>query len=109
MDAVNETERGIGLARDLTAIVGRENVIEGESARTRYAHDQWWYAVAAAAAGRAISRPEIAVRPTTTEQVSGVMRYASANGIPVTAWGGAAAYRARRTPIRAGSCWTCAV
>jgi len=88
MDAVNETERGIGLARDLTAIVGRENVIEGESARTRYAHDQWWYAVAAAAAGRAISRPEIAVRPTTTEQVSGVMRYASANGIPVTAWGG---------------------
>ena len=43
------------LADSLRKIVGSEHVLAASEARTQYASDQWWYAIAAAAAGEAIS------------------------------------------------------
>jgi alkyldihydroxyacetonephosphate synthase len=100
MDTLSGTETG--LARDLAAIVGREGIVEAGEARVRYAHDQWWYAIAAAAAGRAVSQPDIAVRPRTTEEVSAVLRFASARGIPVTAWGGGSGVQGAANADRGG-------
>lgn len=72
----------------LSAIVGAENVIAQPEARTRYANDQWWYAIAAAAANEPVSRPDIAVTPTTPEQVAEIVKLANRLHVPITPWGG---------------------
>ncbi|MBC7812509.1 MAG: FAD-binding oxidoreductase [Burkholderiales bacterium] len=72
----------------LANIVGAQNVLAQPEARTRYASDQYWYAIAAAAAGQPISRPDVAVLPTTPEQIGAILRLANELGVPVTPWGG---------------------
>lgn len=99
MDSLSERA---SLARDLAALVGAGAVIEREAAQARYAHDQWWYAIAAAAAGRAISRPAVAVQPANTEQVGAVLRYANTHGLPVTAWGGGSGVQGAANADRGG-------
>ncbi len=76
------------LADSLGKIVGEANVLPAAAARTQYASDQWWYAVAAAAAGQAISKPDVAVSPTTPEQVGEIVKLANSFHVPVTPWGG---------------------
>ncbi len=76
------------LAASLGKIVGSDNVLPAEQARTRYASDQWWYAVAAAAAGQPISQPDVAVCPTTPEQVAQIVKLANDIQVPITPWGG---------------------
>jgi alkyldihydroxyacetonephosphate synthase len=76
------------LADSLGKIVGSGNVLVGAEARTKYASDQWWYAIAAAAAGEAISKPDVAVSPTTPEQVAQIVKLANNFRVPITPWGG---------------------
>ena len=76
------------LADSLGKIVGSANVMATSEARTQYASDQWWYAIAAAAAGEAISKPDVAVSPTTPEQVAQIIKLANNLSVPVTPWGG---------------------
>ncbi len=76
------------LADSLAKIVGSANVLTALEARTKYASDQWWYAIAAAAAGQAISKPDVAVSPTTAEQVAQIVKLANTFRVPLTPWGG---------------------
>lgn len=76
------------LADALSAIVGAENIVSQNEARKKYASDQWWYAIAASGAGQPISRPDVAVTPTTPEQVAEVVRLANRLKVPITPWGG---------------------
>lgn len=76
------------LIDSLGAIVGSHNVIPQAEARQRYANDQWWYAVAASGAGQPVSRPDVAVMPTTPEQVAEIVRLANRLKVPITPWGG---------------------
>jgi alkyldihydroxyacetonephosphate synthase len=76
------------LAEALGKIVGVDNVLTGGDARTKYASDQWWYAIAAAAAGEAISRPDVAVTPSSPEQVAQIVKLANSFRVPITPWGG---------------------
>jgi len=76
------------LSTQLAEIVGAANVIPPAEARSQYAGDQYWYSVAAAGANQPISRPDIAVRPQTSEQVAAVVRLANQLRIPLTPWGG---------------------
>jgi alkyldihydroxyacetonephosphate synthase len=76
------------LTEALARIVGAENVIAQPEARARYANDQWWYAVAAAAAGTPLSVPDAAVCPRTAEQVAELVRLLNELRVPVTPWGG---------------------
>lgn len=76
------------LANKLAQIVGAANVMAQDEARVHYANDQWWYAVAAAGVGQPISRPDVAVRPSTTQQVAAIVRLANELRVPITPWGG---------------------
>jgi alkyldihydroxyacetonephosphate synthase len=77
-----------GLVQALTKIVGAGAVTPQAEARTKYANDQFWYAIAATGAGRSISCPDVAVTPTTTEQVAAIVRLANELRVPITPWGG---------------------
>lgn len=76
------------LATALAGIVGKDHVLPASQARANYASDQWWYAIAAAAAGSPISKPDVAVTPTTPEQVAQIVRLANSLHVPITPWGG---------------------
>ena len=72
----------------LSDIVGEAQVMDAPAARENYRNDQWWYAIAAAAADQPISRPDVAVQPTTAQQVAAIVRLANEHRIPITPWGG---------------------
>lgn len=76
------------LESQLAEIVGAANVLRQDEARIHYAKDQWWYAIAAANAGKPVSCPDLAVRPTTTKQVAAIVRLANEQRVPITPWGG---------------------
>ena len=86
----------------LTSLVGGENVIASPQARQQYAHDQWWYAIAAANAGQSISTPDAAVTPTTPEQVAAIVQLANQMNIPVTPWGGGSGVQGAANADRGG-------
>lgn len=82
--------------------MGAENVLSRDEARKRFSHDQYWYAIAAAAAGRAISRPDIAVRPRTAAQVARILRFANKSSVSVTPWGGGSGVQGAANADRGG-------
>jgi alkyldihydroxyacetonephosphate synthase len=92
----------VQLAEQLASIVGAPNVIAQPQAREQYANDQYWYAVAAAAAGQPLSRPDAAVRPATTEQAAAIVRLANDLGVPITAWGGGSGVQGAANADRGG-------
>ncbi len=99
MAALDNTSQ---LANSLKSIVGAANVFTGENALVPYISDQWWYAIAAAGAGQPISRPDIAVSPTTPEQVAEIIRLANRLKIPVTPWGGGSGVQGAANADRGG-------
>src|SRR5262249_29768210 len=90
------------LATSLENIVGAENVIPQADARARYSSDQWWYAIAASGAGKPISQPDIAVSPTTAEQVAEVVQLANNLRVPITPWGGGSGVQGAANADRGG-------
>jgi alkyldihydroxyacetonephosphate synthase len=77
------------LAGDLSRIVGPERVHAGVAARQRHPGDMSWLTYVHAHFGRPLACQDVAVSPTTTKEVSEVMRLASRLGVPVTPVGGA--------------------
>ncbi len=90
------------LVAELRAIIGQENVIPQTEARQQYASDQYWYAIASAAAGQALSRPDVAVRPTKVEQVVEIVKYANRVNVPITPWGGGSGVQGAANADRGG-------
>ncbi|MFN8377440.1 MAG: FAD-binding oxidoreductase [Anaerolineae bacterium] len=90
------------LQQELAAIVGADKVFSPTQARREYANDQWWYAIAAAAAGVPISVPDAAVRPSTTEEVAAVVRLANRLRVPITPWGGGSGVQGASNADRGG-------
>lgn len=76
------------LTQGLKEIVGEANVIPQDIARQAYANDKYWYSIAAAGAGQALSRPDIAVKPASVEEVAAIVRLANELKVPITPWGG---------------------
>ena len=76
------------LSARLAEIVGADQIIREAVARQQYANDSYWYAIAATWAGEPLSRPDIAVKPTTVEQVAQIVRLANEMKVPITPWGG---------------------
>lgn len=74
---------------ELTKIVGCDRVLAGDAARSKYPGDQSWLTYVHAHFGQPLNRPDLAVAPVSTGQVSDIMRVASRRGIPVTPMGGA--------------------
>ena len=90
------------LVGDLSAIVGEANVIAQPEARKTYANDQWWYAIAAEGAGEPISRPDVAVKPQSPEDVAAIVKLANEHNIPITPWGGGSGVQGAANADRGG-------
>jgi alkyldihydroxyacetonephosphate synthase len=86
----------------LTAAVGLDAVTTAPDALDAYTADTYWPALAAAAAGAPIARPEIVVRPRTEKDVAAVLAAADAQPTPVVAWGGGSGTQGGALPIRGG-------
>jgi glycolate oxidase len=82
----------MNLAAELCALLGDEVVASDESARSAHSGDKWV----------AHHEPEAVVFAQTTEQVSRLLRFASANKVPVTARGAGFGYVGGCVPIRGG-------
>ncbi len=63
------------LIKEFQAIVGKENVLESEADRQSYSYDS-------AVLDPVV--PELAVRPTTSEELGKVVRLCNENGLPIT-------------------------
>ena len=67
------------LAAQLRAIVGSDHVLDDQESRARYGHDET----------ESLSfPPDLVIRPRTTDEISRIMKLASAHRIPVTPRGG---------------------
>ena len=65
------------LVAELAAIVGEDNCLTGEDINEDYAHDEMPI--------YGTHMPDAVVLPANTDEVSAIMKLASANNIPVTA------------------------
>src|SRR5690606_23549201 len=65
------------LVKELQKIVGPRAVSTDPKALRPYAYDQCWLSLAAAAAGKSLGRPDVAVRPRTAEQISAILKLAN--------------------------------
>ncbi len=82
----------MNLAAELRALLGDDPVAADEGTRTAHRGDKWF----------AEHTPDIVVFAKTTEQVSRLLRFASANKIPVTARGAGYGYVGGCVPVKGG-------
>ncbi|MDQ5986701.1 MAG: glycolate oxidase [Syntrophus sp. SKADARSKE-3] len=80
----------------IRSIVGSENVLDSELDRFGYSYDASFIPLLPA------SKPDLVVRPVTTEEVSEVMAVAFENDIPVTARGAASGRTGGSVPLKGG-------
>lgn len=80
------------LASDLRRLVGAQRVADEESALKAHAGDRWF----------ASHLPEVVVHAASTRDVSVVLQYATAQGIPVTPRGAGVGYVGGCVPLRGG-------
>jgi alkyldihydroxyacetonephosphate synthase len=90
------------LAASLKDIVGVAHVHTTPDALRPWANDQWWYAIAASAAGRPVSRPDLVVQPDSPEAVAEIVRLANRSGVPLTPWGGGSGVQGAANADRGG-------
>src|SRR5712671_2986563 len=80
------------LAEQLRGLLGADSVIDDAEVRAAHAGDKWF----------ASNPPEVVVFAQSTEQVSKLLRFASANKIPVTPRGAGVGYVGGCVPVRGG-------
>jgi glycolate oxidase len=80
----------------IRSIVGPENALDGEIDRFGYSYDSSFVPLSAD------NRPDLVVRPLTTEEVSRVMAVAGQHGIPVTPRGAASGRTGGSIPLQGG-------
>ena len=86
----------------LADAVGPDAVTTAPEDLDRYTADTYWPALAAAAAGTPLARPEIVVRPRTEQDVASVLATADAHRTPVVPWGGGSGTQGGSLPIHGG-------
>jgi alkyldihydroxyacetonephosphate synthase len=76
------------LAAELTAILGRERVLQGAEARRQHPGDMSWLTYIHAHHGKPLSCQDVVATPTSTDEVAAIMKLASRLRVPVTPVGG---------------------
>src|SRR5262249_1290749 len=74
----------IPLVDELSAIVGREHVLDGDAASRAYTGDMSWLSIAAAAHGRPLSRQQLVVSPARVHEAAAIVRLAHARRVPIS-------------------------
>src|SRR5512138_3800447 len=77
--------------KELQEIIGKERVLSAPEDLMVYSHDVF-----------AENKPDVAVLPTTTEEVSRILKLANREGIPVTPRGSATGLSGMCVPARGG-------
>jgi len=81
------------LLDSLRDVIGGGKVSVQETDKQTHAHDESFHAAHA---------PDAVVWPESTAEVSAVLRWANANRVPVTAWGGGSSLEGNPIPVRGG-------
>ena len=76
------------LARELRETLGPDAIVSDPERLDGYAADTYWKALAARAAGSPLGKAELAVLPSTEEEVATALRLADRHLVPVVPWGG---------------------
>ncbi len=90
------------LAETLGALVGPDRVSEDAAERRAHARDCWPRLALAERAGVASPEPDVVVRPRSTDDVAAVLRWASAEGVPVTPYGAGSGVVGGAVAVRGG-------
>jgi len=78
---------------ELQAIVGAENVSVRQPDLEAHSVDESWIDA---------HLPDVVVWPTSTEQVSAILKYANGRGLPVVPWGGGSSLEGNPVPVMGG-------
>ena len=93
---------GKGILEDLKLIVGSEGVTDQADRMSRYIGDALGPYRAFSAASRLFASPCVVVWPSSTQQVSHILRYAQRSSIPVVPYGGGSGVFGAATAIQDG-------
>jgi FAD/FMN-containing dehydrogenase len=86
----------------LVTILGSENVSQDAAALERYAKDALGRSRAFHDLPKLASRPEVVVRPISTEQVSAIVRLAAQEKVPIVPYGGGTGLMGGVLPLEGG-------
>ncbi len=90
------------LENELVDIVGRDHVLSDEADKLVYGLDYFWIPRMYVDRGRKPPLPDFIVLPSTTEEVSRIVKVANIYRIPVIPWGGGSGSQGGVTPIYGG-------
>jgi alkyldihydroxyacetonephosphate synthase len=90
------------LSRSLAAALPADRVQSGAGALKAYEADWYWKAVAAAATPTPLGHADLAVFPTSTEEVCAVVRAAGRHGVPIVPWGAGSGVNGGAVPTEGG-------
>ena len=76
------------LARELRETLGPDAIVSDPERLEGYAADTYWKALAARAAGAPLGKADVAVLPSSEEEVAAVLKLADRHLVPVVPWGG---------------------
>jgi len=92
----------VSIAEALAALVGADRVRADEAELRAHARDCWPRLVLAERCGVASPEPDVVVRPTSTAEVSALLRWASSEGVPVTPYGAGSGVVGGAVAVRGG-------
>ena len=87
---------------ELEDVVGVENVSTSEVEKASYTVDYFWLSRMWQDRGAEGPKPDIIVRPGSTEEVSKVLKIANYYKIPVVTWGGGSGSQGGALPVAGG-------
>lgn len=102
MATKHEARPDSSLLHDLTAIVGRENVLASAEDREEYAYDAAGPGRVEAGLRRKPPLPDAVVRPASVEEVRRVVRLASDRPFPIVPYGGGTGVLGGTVPVEGG-------
>jgi FAD/FMN-containing dehydrogenase len=90
------------LASELEEIVGEAHISTKETDKLIYSTDWFWVPQMFLDRGEAITTPDYIVRPGSAEEISKILKLASAYRVPVIPWGGGSGSQGGALPIYGG-------
>ncbi|UCH26594.1 MAG: FAD-binding oxidoreductase [Trueperaceae bacterium] len=90
------------LASELEEIVGEAHISTKETDKLVYSTDWFWVPQMFLDRGEAITTPDYIVRPGSAEEISRILKLASAYRVPVVPWGGGSGSQGGALPIYGG-------
>ena len=97
-----ETDQPATIERRIREVVGSGAVSSSEDDLAAHSYDAWPIAAKWRMQHRQPFRPDLVVRPTTIDQVSRLLTWASAHSEPVTPWGLGSSVTGSPLPIHGG-------